>query len=314
MYSEINMEILEAKEKLRRKEKLEIMVKQAEINLEEEMERQNELRNILEKEELDVKKLEGLSIQAVFSTIFGNKVEKLDKEKREFLSAKLKYDECCNTIGFVKSELEGYKAQLSELSSARVLYEDLMKKKQEAMLQSKDGYATQLMEVFEEMADLRATLKELKEAINVGRVVQSSLEMAQRSLDKAEDWGTWDMFGGGFISTSAKHSNIDDAVAYIGEARAHVSKFQRELMDVNMSVSIDVDISSFDKFADYFFDGLFADWNVQSKINSSQGSVNSALSRISQINYSLEANIREVERKLDGLEQKANSIIEGATD
>ncbi|WP_077368186.1 hypothetical protein [Anaerosalibacter sp. Marseille-P3206] len=36
-----------------------------------------------------------------------------------------------------------------------------------------------------------------------------------------------------------------------------------------MSTDIDINISSFDTFADYFFDGLIFDWIVQSKINDS---------------------------------------------
>ncbi|MDO4650243.1 MAG: hypothetical protein Q4B26_16510 [Eubacteriales bacterium] len=43
--------------------------------------------------------------------------------------------------------------------------------------------------------------KERREAIEAGKRALGSLRSARNNLDSAKNWGLWDMFGGGFIST-----------------------------------------------------------------------------------------------------------------
>ena len=48
--------------------------------------------------------------------------------------------------------------------------------------------------------------KEKKEAIAAGNQALHSLRTAQENLNSARNWGIWDMFGGGFLSTALKQS------------------------------------------------------------------------------------------------------------
>lgn len=50
--------------------------------------------------------------------------------------------------------------------------------------------------------------KEREEAIRAGKRAKKSLEQALDALDSASGWGILDIFGGGLISTLAKHSKI----------------------------------------------------------------------------------------------------------
>lgn len=314
MYEKINQEILEGKERLRKRERTLKLIKGAEEHLKQEMQRKDELKKILHKEELDVRKLENLSVKGLFLAVLGNKEEKLDKEKTEFLAAKFKYDECCNSIILIESEMNSYYEQLRKIAYTENDFNNLMKKKEQLIMQANDNNTKEILLLTEEGADLQADMREIKEAIVAGKSVITSLENAASSLENAEGWGTWDMLGGGFISTHAKHSNIDDAVGYVKEAKGNLNRFIRELSDVNLSINVDIDISSFDRFADYFFDGLLADWNVQSKIRESAYSVNSAIKSIQAVVENLNSNYREKERQLNNIKLKINSIIECAED
>jgi len=109
------------------------------------------------------------------------------------------------------------------------------------------------------------------------------LERAANSLNSAESWGTWDILGGGALSDMAKYSHIDEAVQYIEEANGKLGRFRRELADVDITIDVNVNISSFDRFADYFFDGLIADWNVQSKIKDSKHSVDTVINHVKTV-------------------------------
>ena len=56
--------------------------------------------------------------------------------------------------------------------------------------------------------------KEKREAIDAGNRALKSLRNAQDNLNSAKNWGLWDMFGGGFISTMAKHFLITGNVFF----------------------------------------------------------------------------------------------------
>jgi chromosome segregation ATPase len=314
MYEQINKQIAETREHLRKKDKIQGMLRQAEETLYREEERLGRLKEALDKEEADVRKLEGLSIRGIFFSIVGNKQERLSKEEEEFLSAKLKYDECSNSVSVLREEVERYSSQVRGLGNAQFSLEDLLKRKEEIIINSKDQNAREILNNLEQISILNLDLQELREAMMAGNDVIRLLEEAMKSLDEAEGWGQWDMFGGGFLSTSAKHSSIDDAVEYVTDAKSQLNRFSRELKDVNMNIDINIDISSFDRFADYFFDGLIADWNVQNKIGQSLDSVNDALNRVRLIVGSVQSRYNELEGKVHNLRQKNRTIVENTTD
>lgn len=129
--------------------------------------------------------------------------------------------------------------------------------------------------------------KETQEAISAGERALSSLRNAQNELSSAKNWGLFDMFGGGFVSTLVKHGKMDNAKRYMEQAKYDLNSFCRELRDVNMSVNLNIDTHDFLTFADFFFDGLVADWLVQDRINDARMQVDEAIRRVEQVLYQL---------------------------
>ena len=71
-------------------------------------------------------------------------------------------------------------------------------------------------------------------------------------LDNAEAWGTWDILGGGLLSTAAKHGNLDDAQSYITELQMDLRRLNWELTDISVQTDVHVNTDDFLRFADYF--------------------------------------------------------------
>lgn len=121
MYTEINRQLEEAQQGVFRLRKIDSMLK----NLQEEqlsLERKiSELKNILDKEEIDVKKLEGNSLAGIFYSILGRLEEHVEKEQREALEAKLKYDQATR-------DLEDVKHEISKLNTEGVNFVDCERK------------------------------------------------------------------------------------------------------------------------------------------------------------------------------------------
>ena len=71
-----------------------------------------------------------------------------------------------------------------------------------------------------------------------------------------------------------------------------------------------VNVDGFLRFADYFFDGLFADWAVLDRINQSQEhstkrQIENVLSRLNGMQRSVEQEQNQLESKLDTLVRDA---------
>ena len=122
--------------------------------------------------------------------------------------------------------------------------------------------------------------QEVREARAAGIRALNSLRRAQSDLNSARNWGIFDLLGGGMISSLVKHSKLSDAQRHIDQARYDLDDFRRELMDVNVP---NVQIDGFLSFADFFFDGLFADFMVQSRINESREQIEEACRRVEDV-------------------------------
>ncbi len=125
--------------------------------------------------------------------------------------------------------------------------------------------------------------KEIREAIFSGQQALSHLEEARKYLSSAANWGIFDMFAGGMLSTMIKHNKIDSASQSMEQARDHLRLFQKELEDVNMSLNLNLEIGSFLTFADYFFDNILTDSIVQSKIDNARQQVEEAILMVRQL-------------------------------
>lgn len=119
--------------------------------------------------------------------------------------------------------------------------------------------------------------KEINEAIEAGQRALMSLRQAENKLSSARNWGIVDLFGGGFLTDMMKHSKINDASRYVEQAKWDLRKFQRELKDVNLPTEVKIEIGGFLSFADFFFDGIVADYLVQSKIANARQQIADAI-------------------------------------
>lgn len=125
--------------------------------------------------------------------------------------------------------------------------------------------------------------KEIREAMQAGQEALDYLGRAKNCLNSAGNWGLVDLFGGGLISTFIKHSKMNDAESLVQQARDALRRFQRELSDVDNVADFHIETGDFISFADYFFDGLIADWLVQSRISDAKRQVDNAIQRVNYI-------------------------------
>lgn len=258
------------------------------------------LRVAFRKEQEDVEKLEGRSLANYFFQVVGKLDEKLDKERKEAYAAKVKLDAAERELTGIEADISDIQSQLSEIRIAEAQYKEELEKKRTALKASGTAAADQILDIEQKIAAFEAQKREIKEAISAGYSARGTADRVLSELESADGWNTWDMFGGGgLITHMAKHSHLDEAQDLVSDLQSKLRHFKTELADIRITANMQVNIDGFLRFADYFFDGLFADWAVGDKINQSMNSVSSTKSQIS----------RTLD-KLNEMEKAANQGIE----
>jgi hypothetical protein len=310
MWSEINERLMQAKERVRSGRKLEAMLRETRQILHDEQNKCSMMRQRLESEESDVNKLEGLSLTGLFHSVLGTKEQRLEKEKREYLAAKLKYDESVQAVEETREEEQSLQYELATFANVDAEFDILIQEKEMLLVGAADDKAEKLVALSESLADLTCDRKELGEAIQAGEAALGSLQQVSSDLGSASNWGTWDMLGGGIIATMAKHSKIDSAKQHAHEAQRQLRRFREELADSGQRLNVSLEIGGFSKFADYFFDGLIADWVVQSKIQQGSSACSTAIASVNAAVNACRSRLAETQRDIDSVSKSRLDFIE----
>lgn len=300
----------ELREKISQKESLEAKCRELKAQREELDSRVQELESVMQKEWADVDRLEHMSLSALFYTALGKKEERLEKEKLEAYAAKAKYDSAVRELRFVEEDIRCVEEQLAEIVEGKREYEELLQKKMAEIKASHLAEAAAILRLEEQIAVQESRRKEISEAITAGSCALHTTEQILGSLDDAENWSTWDVLGGGLIADIEKHSHLDEAQSQVQQLQSELRQFKTELADVTIQAEIQVSIDDFLRFADYFFDGLFADWAVMNQITESQASVQNTKSQIEAVLSDLRRQETAAEEKMAALEAEKAAVIE----
>jgi hypothetical protein len=312
MLSDISGRFMQVIEMKRRKEKLERDLQRVQERLAERSALAVALDRQLKKEQVDVERLEKLSLAGLFYAVLGSKEQQMEKERQEMLAAQLKYQQAKADADALRSEQESIERELRALGGVDREYTSLLAEKETLLRQGSPQTSAELLRLSEEIAGKNAQRREIEEAIAAAKDVLGSLDEVIGSLESAEGWGTWDMLGGGFLVTAAKHSRIDEARDGVHAVQAKLNRFTRELADVQRSADIRIDISALEGFADFFFDGLLMDWIVQSKIADSLHQTRQAKAQVKHTAAHLTLLRNETVQQAERLAEQRRALIEGA--
>ena len=270
------------------------------------------LEGIMEKEQLDVEKMSQTSLKTLFYKCLGTHDKQVAKEKEEALAAVLKYESCKKSVDELTDKLSQLTNRHYEMSKVQDKLDALYEEKRRVMASFNMPEYAKIGQLEKEIIFIRREIKELKEAITPGNMAINTLNEAIELLDSAGDWGTWDLLGGGLIADIMKHDKIDKAKQAILNAQTYVQRLQVELQDVNMSLDGSIQITGGAVFADFFFDGLIADWYMQPKISQSRDNVVATCGKIRKTVSTLSTQLNHREKDLEAKEREIKGIIEQA--
>jgi len=302
--SELYNKKIELEKKVNQINSLELDLVKASNNIEE-------LKNILRKEKKDVENLEKSSLQTYIHIFLGDFDKKIEKEQIELIEAKCKYDNAKYEYDMLKEKIEDYKKFKDELVKINREYEVNLELKKNKLVFYNDEFDTEFKSKESKLNYNNKQIMELDEAINAGEIVINQLRNAVAKFDSASNWGVFDMMGGGFIATIAKHSKIDEGKRELDKVSNSLRNFNREINDIDQKIilNMNIEISNFLSFGDYFFDGIFMDFLVQSKISKMRTNINNGISKTSEIisQFTKERNRLELEN--ENIKSEINELI-----
>ena len=306
-YYDEQLKTLQAK--IARFKQLSSMIKELRSQRDNLSARVRELEAVKMDEQADVDRLEGRSLASFFYNVIGKMDERLNKEREEAYAARVKYDAAARELEAIDGDIQRCESELSGLRGCEREYEATLREKANAVKSEGGARAEEILKLEERHAYLESQKKELREAISAGNSARSTAESVLSSLDSAEGWGTWDLLGGGLLADMAKHSHLDEAQGAIERLQSQLRRFKTELADVTIHADMQVNVDGFLRFADYFFDGLFADWAVMDKISQSQSQVQSTKNQIDSVLSRLNSMMSAAEREQAQTKSKLDALV-----
>ena len=250
------------------------------------------LRNVMELEEEDVKRLEKARISNFFIELSGRMGEKMNQERREAYAAATRYHAAA-------AELENIEKTVAA------------KRKAVKTSGQNDEAAERIIGLEQKMLEQDNKIRELEEAIIAGKTASEYIAPVMKNLDSAENWGAFDIFGGGLLASIAKHEKLDQAQYEMENLQKHLNTFRTELADVSINADIQISMDEFSRFADWFFDGFFVDSFFLDKIQKIQTQVYDLQHQIYNLIDHMEVVLRQAEAEKSRLKAALEQIVAG---
>lgn len=307
--TELNNELLKTREALSENGHLTRQLEHVTSQLRDEQAELEQLREQFQAEDRDVRRLEGLSLMGVIYTVLGSKETRLEAERQEMLAAQLKYNNAGRRVAALLRDSEDLRSRLAGMKGLQARYTELLAEKERLLLSTLGETAQALTNLSTRLADARAQLREIKEALDAGRQASAGLDKTIAALESAKGWGTWDILGGGVVTDLAKHARLDEAHQSAQEVQVLLQRFERELADVNGQFSLEIPGGGLEAFADIFIDSLLVDLLVQSRIDKSLNAARDVADRMKDLLRRLAMQYNTVERQVSGLEAERDSLL-----
>lgn len=288
----------------------------AEKQLQEAYVTRDRLHKQLTKEQQDVVKLGRYSFINKINEWTGKWDEQMAKEIAEVGEAELRYNEAEKNVVDLEAEVAQLQSEMQDPEFAYIdeYWVDFLQEKTTWIRRYDSVANATLNKIADERVAIRSMLREISEAEEAGGVASRALNSALDKLESAEGLSMWDTFlGGGLIVSALKYSEIDSSDDYVHRAERALRHFKTELMDVqNMaSESFTVNNNDIFTFTDIFFDNIFSDWMVHSRITDAKKNLQTVFADVRRVLNQLARKRDEMNHALERLDEEEKGIIAG---
>ncbi|MHC9291563.1 hypothetical protein ACRCUN_03805 [Mycobacterium sp. LTG2003] len=269
---------------MREAESLQRRLNAAEAAAKESAERASAAQRQVAAEARDVHKLESFSLTMILSHLKGSHDDAMARETAEHHAAEYEYRTQQARADADQRLVDHLTRQHHALGDVTARYEQALAVKERWLHDHSDPTSVRLIEIAERRGQLTAERTELEQAREAGQQALGDLRSAAERLDSARSWSAYDTwFDGGMIASIVKENRLDDVAVLLRSADSALRRFTTELADVHMAGVQAVELSSFTRVFDVWFDNFFTDVMVRDRIIEAQENVDKAIAGVKRI-------------------------------
>lgn len=253
---------------------------------------------MLDKEQRDVELLEKEGLQSMLRKLIGDREQKLEKEKDEYVRAALRYNALFKSVELIKYELSLLEKKEQNDDTVKIEVEELIQKRGEEILRIEPENAAQIQNVFKEKDKLHKFSANIDEAYEAGQLAYGHVRRIENYIHAAKDSRMW-------------HQTLYHARDMGVKARHIMIYFLTELSEVldtdhykfNLQIEDDNDFSMV--FPVYITFG----WRYEQSIEKSLQNIKETRLEIQKVLDQLEREKINVKESLKALDEKHRNLI-----
>ena len=312
--TELQQQLRESIQELEQLRKVQEHTAQLQVRLRAEEKDLEVMEKMLAKEQMDVEALEREGLTTMFHKFLGDREQKLDKEREEYLRASLRFNELHKSVQLIRFELDLLLKKEQNLETVERRIATLIAFREEELMKLDPAVTLVLQGINAQVDKLHRYEAEVEEAIAAGTAALEFVRGAEHYLNEAQIMGQRDMWGSrryGYGIGQMKHEAIDHARNMAYQSKQALIRFGHEVRDVfkDTPLQFNMEIEEFGRFADVFFDNIITDYLVQSKISKSLNTVSGTRMQVDSIMASLNNERNIIREKLDKLEMERKKVV-----
>ena len=297
--------LLHLYKEVKRKEKLQIHLRHLQEDILKNHAEYDALTLQMKDEEEDVKRLEKMSLESIFRTILGNKVQQLEKERQEYLHVLMKMQHVEANLKVLEQEKLVLERSFDSLFNVESEFDKLLKEK-EKTLENDPKYSKEVDSINEKIAVHEIKIEEIEEAINFGAKALRELHKLAIDLDDMEYWHSDPK-----MKRTRKVSKKRKVRQDIYSVNRALQSYERELKDLADHLNLDyqAEMGVLRAFLEGFVDRLITDWVMQHRIKHSKNFLSNVIDRVRLLNNMLGYEIEKTRAAIDAEEGLKADIL-----
>lgn len=234
---------------------------------------------VVEAEYRDVERLESLSVQALFSKVLGDKADRLEKERQEYLEAVLALKQSYKAFELLQFEEQVLQEKTIAIPQKQALIKSLLKEQDHNLLD--DPQKMGWLRLFEAMERASKMAVDVQEAKEIGQSCQERAIFIIQLLQEAADLREWEKSRWD-PDYAVEKTKVDQALDEFYRLYQELQTFELEVEDLQLNARLPTvsTIGLFEDSVSIYHNNLINDWVVKNRISSILKVMNNLLERI----------------------------------
>jgi hypothetical protein len=253
---------------------------------------------MLDKEQRDVELLEKEGFQSMWHKFIGDREEKLEKEKEEYVRAALRFNVLFKSVELGKFELGLLEKKDQNDDAIKQQVDELIKKRGDELLQLDPVHGNQLRIIYNEKDRLNKLSSNIEIAYEAGQLAYGHVRRIESYIHAAKDSRMW-------------HQTLYHARDMSVKARHIIIYFINELSQVydTKPYQFDLKIEDDNDFSMLFPTSIMLGWRYDQSIKKSLQNIRETRFEIQNVLDKLEQEKIIVRENLKELDEKYRNVI-----